>query len=79
MTDRRVVPEHELLLHLQGLAGPITTSRILEHVRGSGAPPEVVATLERLPSRCWPTIDDAAASIGTGWKSDSDGGADPRR
>jgi len=79
MADRRVVPEHELLLHLQGLTGTITTAQMLERVRSSGAPAEVVATLEQLPSRHWPSIEDAAASIGTGWTSDSNESADRRR
>jgi hypothetical protein len=33
MPDDRIAPEHELLLHLHGLDGPVTTAPILEHVR----------------------------------------------
>jgi hypothetical protein len=54
MPEDRVVPEHELLLHLQGLDGPVTTAQILEHVQRSNAPTAVTATIERLPDREWP-------------------------
>ena len=73
MPDDRVVPEHELLLHLQGLDGPVTTAQILEHVRRSNAPTAVTAKIERLPDRQWPSIEEAAAAVGTGRSVDADG------
>lgn len=73
MPDDRVVPEHELLLHLHGLDGPVTTTQILEHVRRSNAPTAVAATIERLPDRQWPSIEDAAAAVGTGRSADAGG------
>jgi hypothetical protein len=54
MPDDRVVPEHELLLHFEGLDGPVTTAQILAHVRRPNAPTVVTATIERLPDRQWP-------------------------
>jgi Protein of unknown function (DUF2795) len=71
MPEDRVVPEHELLLHLQGLDGPVTTAQILEHVQRSHAPTAVRATIERLPDRQWPSIEDAAAAVGTGRSADA--------
>ena len=66
MPDDRLVPEHELLLHLQDLDGPVTTAQILEHVRRTNTPTAVTATIERLPDRQRPSIGDAAADVGTG-------------
>jgi Protein of unknown function (DUF2795) len=72
MPEDRVVPEHELLLHLHGLDGPVTTAQILEHLRGSNAPTAVAATVGRLPDRQRPSIEDAAAAVGTGRSADAD-------
>jgi hypothetical protein len=69
--EERVAPEHELLLHLEGLAGAVTTTQLLDHARRSGAPAAVVATLARLPERTWSGVEDAVATIGTGWSSGS--------
>jgi hypothetical protein len=69
VADERIAPEHEVLLHLQGLDGPVTTQQLRDHA--AGAPPRVVAALEQLPDRTWPNIEDAAAAIGTGWRTDS--------
>jgi hypothetical protein len=63
MPDDRVVLEHDLLLHLEGLDGPVTTAQILAHLRRSNAPTAV--TMKQLPDRQWPTIEDASAPVGT--------------
>jgi hypothetical protein len=39
----------------------VTTAQILAHVRCSNAPTSVTATIERLPDRQWPSIEDATA------------------
>jgi hypothetical protein len=65
--EERVAPEHELLLHLEGLAGPVATTQLLDHAQRSGAPAAVVATLAQLRERTWTGIEDAVAAIGTGW------------
>jgi len=65
-SDRRVVAEHELLLHLQGIDGPITTSGIVAHARCRGAPARVLATLEALPECQWRSVEEAAAAVGVG-------------
>ncbi|MET0146797.1 MAG: DUF2795 domain-containing protein [Ilumatobacteraceae bacterium] len=74
MTDDRIVPEHELLLHLQGVTGPVETSELVDHVRRANAPAEVIATLDRLPDRQWRSVEEATAAIGTGWSMETDGG-----
>jgi hypothetical protein len=73
MSENRVVPEHELLLHLEGLDGPVTTAQILEHLRRSNAPTAVTVTIGRLPDRQWPSIEDATAAVGTGRSANVDG------
>jgi len=65
--EDRVVPEHELLLWLQELDGPVTTTLLIDTARRSGASAAVIATLERLPAQEWSSAEDAVAAIGTGW------------
>jgi hypothetical protein len=66
MSDQRVAAEHEVLLHLEGVRGPVGSSDLVAAATRSGAPPHVIATLERLPDRTWTSIEEAAAAIGTG-------------
>ena len=70
MTSGRVASEHEVLLHLHGIGGPVTTAELVTAVRRAHAPAHVVSTLERLPDRRWASIEEAVAAIGTGWRSD---------
>jgi len=60
-------PEHEVLLALSGVTGPITTSQLVATARAKGASERVLATLGSLPEREWKSADEAAAAIGTGW------------
>ena len=75
MSEQHVVPEHQLLLHLQGLDGPRTTAELVAYAESTGAPADVVATLQRLPARRWTSIEDAAAAIGAGWAFPDDDSA----
>jgi hypothetical protein len=68
----RVVPAHEVLLHLHGLDGSVSTAEIVAYIDRSAAPPDVRATVHRLPDRRWPSVEDAVAALGTGWASDTD-------
>ena len=76
MTSGRVAPEHEVLLHVQRVRGPVTSAELVAEARRSGAPVHVITTLERLPARQWASAEEAAAAIGHGWQSpDEDAGA----
>jgi hypothetical protein len=68
VTSGRVAPEHEVLLHVQHVRGPVTSADLITEARRSNAPPHVIDTLERLPIRTWASAEEAAAAIGHGWQ-----------
>jgi len=77
MDGGRVASEHEVLLYVQRVEGPVTSAQLVAEARRGDAPAHVVSTLERLPAREWPSAEEAAAAIGHGWRPpdvDAEGG-----
>jgi hypothetical protein len=60
-------PEHEVLLALSGITGPVSTAALVEAARANGASDRILETLRSLPERVWKSAEEAAADIGTGW------------
>lgn len=67
MAPADTAPEHEVLLALSGVTGPVTTTELVDAARANGASARVLSTLAALPERVWASAEEAAADIGTGW------------
>lgn len=65
-THHHNAPGHELLLALEGVKGPVTTSALVAAAERSDDP-RVSDTLAQLPDRVWETVEQAVAAATSGF------------